>query len=102
MAAKQLVLIRAKLDAIHTSVRDLDGTNEDNICALEECRDQVIVIKAELSKMRISLLSSEAKPDDPVMKNQAHTDKFVFDCLLTIKKCLRTSGTPPDMSAEQQ
>ena len=56
------------------------------MCTLEEYRDHVSEIKAELSVISTSLLSSDIPTDDPVMQTQARTDKAVFDCLLKVKK----------------
>ena len=52
-------------------------------------------VKKELSKLKTSLLNSVAEPGDPVMEDLARMDKAVFDCLLAIKKRLRSSVTSP-------
>ena len=95
MAVKQLALIRASLESIESSAHDLDGSDEDDVCALEEHRDQVTEVKKELNKLKTSLLNSVAEPGDPVMEDLARMDKAVFDCLLAIKKRLRSSVTSP-------
>lgn len=100
VATKQLTLLRAKLESIDASTCDLDDAEEDSICALEEYRDQVTEIKTGLSKLRMSLLNSEATPDDPVMQDQARADKAAFDCLLVIKKRLRSSISSPATASE--
>ena len=41
MATKQLKLLHAKLASIDEAVRDLDETEEDLVCTLEEHRDRV-------------------------------------------------------------
>lgn len=56
--------------------------------------------KAELSKLKVSLLNSEAMPDDPVMQQQAQTDKAVFDRLLSIKKRLRSNVASPATASD--
>ena len=50
VAVKQLALIRAGLESIEASAHDMDGSDEDGMCALEEPRDQVTEVKKELSK----------------------------------------------------
>ena len=89
MATRQLQLLNTKLECIDASVNGLNDDEDDFVCTLEEYRDQVSEIKAELSAISTSLLSSDVPMDDPVMQTQRRTDKAVFDCLLKIKKRLR-------------
>ena len=86
MATRQLQLLKTKLESIDASVHGLSDDEDDIVCTLEEYRDQVSEIKAELSVISTSLLSSDVPTDDPVMQTQARTDKAVFDCMLKIKK----------------
>ena len=65
--------------------------SDDSVCALEEYRDQVTGLKGELDEINTTLLSSDVAADDPVMQAKAQVDKLVFECLLTIKKCLCSS-----------
>ena len=94
VATKQIALLQRKLQEISVSVSAIVDTSEDCSCELEEYRDQLIELKAELSTLKGSLLDSDAVPDDPVMQDQARADKALFDCLLSIKKRLRSSATP--------
>ena len=89
MATRQLQQLNTKLESIDASVSGLSDDEDDTVCTLEEYRDQVSEIKAELSAISTSLLSSDVPTDDPVMQTQARTDKAVFDCLLKVKKQLR-------------
>ena len=54
------------MEFISKSVHNLDDSAEDGVCILEEYRDQVTKVKAELNRLRMSLLASEATPEDPV------------------------------------
>lgn len=92
-------MIHAKLASIEVSVHDLDDS-EDSACALEEYRDQVTEVRGELSKLKMSLLNSKAAPGDPIMEDQAKAEKTVFDCLLGIKKCLRSIVASPAPASE--
>ena len=65
-------------------------TDDDQKCTLEEYKDQTSKVKGELAKLKTSLLSSEAAPDDPVMRDLSRVEKLPSDCVLTIKKHLRT------------
>lgn len=50
----------------------------------------MIEIKVELNELKMTLLTSAATPDDPVMQDQSRAEMAAFDCLLVIKKCLRS------------
>ena len=89
MATRQLQLLNTKLESIDASVHGLSDDEDNIVCTLEEYRDQVSEIKAELSTISTSLLSSDVPTDDLVMQTQVRTDKSVFDCLLKVKKQLR-------------
>ncbi len=52
-------------------------------------------MRAELNTLKSSLLNSDATPDDPVMQDQTQLDKAVFDCLLNVKKRLRSNVATP-------
>ena len=41
--------------------------------------------------MKTTILGSDAGTNDPVMNTQAEVDKLAFECLLTIKKHLRSN-----------
>lgn len=100
VATKQLTLLLAKLASIETSVHDLDDHEDDEKCVLEEYKDQVVEIKGELSKLKMTLLNSEATPDDPVMHDQTRAEKAAFDCLVVLRKRLHTSTVPPAAARE--
>ena len=90
LSTKRLTLLQGKLKEIDTAVKGMDD-DEDNICALEEYRDQIAGLKSELSEIKTAILGSDAGTDDPVMNAQAEVDKLAFECLLAIKKRLRSS-----------
>ena len=90
LSSKRLELLQAKLKDIEAVVNGMDDS-EDNTCALEEYRDQVTGLKAELNEIKTALLSSDVTTDDPVVQAQTEVDKLTFECLLTIKKRLRSS-----------
>lgn len=100
VATKQLTLLSAKLTYIEASVHDVDDSEDDSKCVLEEYRAQLVDIKDELSELKMNLLKSEATPDDPVMQEQARTEKAVFDNLLLIKKRLCSSTASPTTASE--
>ena len=89
VATKQLRLSYTKLDFIDAAVRDVDDAEEDVVCTLEEHRDQVTEVKTELATLKASLLSFDVAADNPIMQEQARTEKAAFDCILRIKKRLR-------------
>ena len=94
VANKQLALLQTKLESIDTAAQDIDGAEEDVTCTLEEYRDQVTEVKTELATLKTSLLTSDATTSDPIMQDHSRVEKLAFDCLLKIKKRLRTVATP--------
>ena len=100
VADRQLTLLQTKLDSINAAIRDLDDTEDDAACSLEEYRDQVTEVKTELAAIESSLFKSDIRTDDPVMQSQARVDKAAFDCQLKIRKCLRTLTATPAKSTE--
>ena len=100
VADRQLTLLQTKLDSINAAIRDLDDTEDDAACSLEEYRDQVTEIKTELTAIVSSLLKSDIHTDDPVMQAQARVDKAAFDCQLVIRKRLRTLTATTAKSTE--
>ena len=83
-------MLQTDLGSISDTVADLEDTEDDFECTLEEYRDRTSDIKAELAKLKTSLLSSEAAPGDTVMTDLSRIEKLAFDCLLAIKKRLRS------------
>ena len=70
--------------AVHrAAVRVMD---DDATCNLEEYREQVTEIKAELAMLKTYLLASDVPTDDPIMQDQARVERLVFDHLLKIKE----------------
>lgn len=67
IAGRQLAMLQTDLGSISDTVADLEDTEDDFECTLEEYRDRTSDIKAELAKLKTSLLSSEAAPGDTVM-----------------------------------
>jgi len=88
VATRQLQLLNSQLESIDASVHGLGDDEEAIVCTLEEYRDQVSAVKAELAAISVSLLSSDVPTDYPVMQTQVITDKAVFDCSLKVKKRL--------------
>ena len=82
------------MESIDTAAQDVDGAEEDVTCTLEEYRDQVTEVKTELATLKTSLLTSDAATSDPIMQDHSRVEKLAFDCLLKIKKRLRTVATP--------
>lgn len=66
---------------------------DDDEDALEEYRDQLVELRAELNELRDPLLTSEVTLDDPIVVEQSRADKKLFDCLVNIKKRLRSRTT---------
>ena len=98
VAPKQLKLLTGKLKDIEMSVNALED-EDDSICALEEYRDQVGEIK-ELNGVKTSLLKSDVTTDDSIMQDQTQADKLAFNCLVLIKKRLRSNTAPKTTSSE--
>ena len=94
VATKQLALLQTKLESIDTAAQDIDGAEEEVTCTLEEYRDQVTEVETELATLKTSLLTSDAATSDPIMQDHSRVEKLAFDCLLQIKKRLRTVATP--------
>ena len=69
IATKQLTLLQTNLDSIKEAMSALDDADDDLECTLEEYKDQASELKGELAKLKMSLLSSEATPHDPVMQD---------------------------------
>lgn len=90
LSTKRLTPLQGKLKDIESSVQALDES-DDSVCALEEYRDQITGLKGDLEEINTALLSSDVAADDPAMQAKAQVDKLVFECLLTIKKRLRSS-----------
>ena len=92
VAGKQLTMLQTDLESINTTVAGLRDTEDGIECTLEEYRDRVSDIKAELAKLKASLLSSEAAPGDTVMVDLRRVERLAFDCLLAVKKRLLASS----------
>ena len=99
MVTKQLTLLTSNLKSIEMSINALED-NEDGLCALEEHRDQVVEIKKELSGVKTSLLKSDTTTEDPVMQDHTRTEQIAFECLLSIKKRLRSHTSSKTASSE--
>ena len=100
VASKQLALLQTKLESINTAVSGLSDTEEDVACILEEYRDQVTEVKAELASLKTTLLSSDASADDPIIQDHTRVEKLAFDRLLSIKKRIRTIITSMPRATE--
>ena len=74
VATKQLKLLHAKLASIDETVCDLDETEDDLVCTLEEHRDRVVEVKTELTTLRASLLASDVFTDNPIVEDQDKVD----------------------------
>lgn len=91
IAGRQLALLLTDLQSIKGAVTELADDDDDGIeCTLEEYRNRVSEVKAELAKLKSSLLIAEASPDDTVMTDLIKVDKLAFDCLVAVKKRLRS------------
>ena len=88
VAGRQLALLQTDLQSICDTVTGLDDKEDGIECILEEYRDRAGEIKAELAKLRTSLLSSET--EDAVMTDLTRVEKLSFDCLLIVKKRIRS------------
>ena len=97
VAPKQLKLLTGKLKDIEMSVNALE--DDDGICALEEYRDQEGEIK-EWNGVKTFLLKSDVASDDSIMQDQTQADKLAFDCLVLIKKRLRSNTASKTTSSE--
>ena len=100
VANRQLTLLQTKLKSISAAVCDIDDTEEDAACTLEEYREQVTEVKSELAALKTSLLASDVPTDDLIMQDQAQVEKIVFDHLLTIKKRLRALAATSTKATE--
>ena len=78
VANRQLTLLRAKLESIDAAVHDIDDSEEDATCTLEEYREQVTEVKTELATLKTSLLASEVPTDDSIIQDQARVEKVVL------------------------
>jgi len=94
VASKQITLLQKKLNDISASLDDIDSSHKDSTCELEKYRYQLVELKAELNKLKDSLLTTGATPDDPVMQELTSTDKMLFGFILTVKKRLHSAVTP--------
>ena len=100
MANRQLTLLRTTLESINAVVCVIDDAEEDAVCTVEEYREQVTEIKAELSMLKTSLMASDVPTDNPIMQDQARVEMVLFDHLLKIKKHLRGLVTTPTKTTE--
>ena len=62
LSTKRLALLQGKPKDIDAAVKGMDD-DEDNVCALEEYRDQITELKGELSEIRTAILGSDAGTD---------------------------------------
>ncbi|XP_064396444.1 uncharacterized protein LOC135343372 [Halichondria panicea] len=100
VVTKQLALLQAKVESVSETIHTLDDEEDDLVYTLEEYRDQMIEIKVELTKLNTSLLTSDAAPEDAVMRDLAKTERTVFTCIITIKKRLCSINAPAAMPSE--
>ena len=84
MATRQLQLLNSKLESIDASVH---GLSDDEVCTLEEFRDQVSENKAELSAISTALISSDVPTDDPVKQEQTRQSLIVCSRLKNDFEC---------------
>ncbi len=98
VASKRLRAIERGLSSIVTGTSSLPPGDEDNICLLQQCDQQLSELKAEFLVIRNIIFCLDI--DDHHELHDTWKDGRIFDCSVKIKKLLRSHSPPSTSSSD--
>ncbi len=100
VASKRLRAIERGLSSIITGTSSLPPGDEDNICLLQQCDQQLSELKAEFLVIRNIFFSLDIDDHHELHDQVAHVEGRIFDCSVKIKKLLRSHSPPSTSSSD--